>query len=321
MHLERAARPGELRDVVAVDEDDRVGPQEELRCLGRRCDHAPRQPERAAGFGTRTGRWGLGRQQRLEATREFAGRSGELGDGPRIDTAHLGAGLLDALVGVVVRRRWRSERRVESGRRRSLTISCVTRFDAQVDEFGAQLGDLVLGLDDIGAESVEFGAQRVDRRLAPGDVRPQSHGHLFCGASPLLLAPQAGAQVGLGSSIGLCGDELLDLRLPPVGSLQPQDADGVDQLGQRAGRDRRAERLVAVDGTSEPSERTPWESAPCPPSIGPRAVPRPAPDVWRSRRPSGRRTRWHCAGGGARSKPDRTYDHDTRPPREQNECS
>ena len=132
----------------------------------------------------------------------------------------------------------------------------MTRFDAQIDDLGAQLGDLVLGLDDIGAKSVEFGAQRFDRRLAPGDVRPQSHGDLLGGAAALLLATQAGAQVGVGSSIGLRGHELLDLRLPPVGPLQPQDADGVDQLGERAGRDRRAERLVAVDGTSKSSERT-----------------------------------------------------------------
>ena len=100
------------------------------------------------------------------------------------------------------------------------------------------------------------GSQRVDRRIARGDVGPQSHGHLLGGAAALLLAAQRRAQVGVGSSIGHLGHELLDLRLPPVGPLQPQDADRVDQLGQRPGRDRRAERLVVVDGTSKPSERT-----------------------------------------------------------------
>jgi hypothetical protein len=131
----------------------------------------------------------------------------------------------------------------------------VAGLDAQVDDLGTQGRDLVLGLHDVGAQPVEIGFQRTDRRIPVGDVGAQANGHLLGGATTLLLASQRRSEVGLGGLVGHLGDETFDVRLPSLGPLQPQDADRVDELGQRPGSDRRAKRLVGVDRPAERSQR------------------------------------------------------------------
>ncbi len=127
-------------------------------------------------------------------------------------------------------------------------------LETDVDEFGAQRGDLVVGLDDVGSQRVDLVAERIDRGLAFGQVRSQPHGDLLGSVTTLLLAPQRRAEVGVCGLGGTLDHQLLGLRLPARRSLQPQDADRVDQLGQRTCSDRRAEHVVGLDRSAETAE-------------------------------------------------------------------
>ena len=87
------------------------------------------------------------------------------------------------------------------------------------------------------------------------ELRPQAHGGLLGRQPALLLAPQRRSQVGVGLLGDAFGDQPGSPLLPSLGALQPQDADRVDQFGQRARGDRLAEPVVGVDRATQPAER------------------------------------------------------------------
>ncbi len=162
------------------------------------------------------------------------------------------------------RRRWRRPlhrpgrvrgRSLEPGPERRLSITGVAGLVADVDQFGAEFADRVLGLRQIGAQDVEFGSERIERCRLLDDCGLRPHGQLLGGCPTLLRPLQLRTQVGLGRLASTGVEQGLQLVLPARGTLQPEHPDGIDQLGDGTHGDRSPERVVGLDRPAQPAER------------------------------------------------------------------
>ena len=143
----------------------------------------------------------------------------------------------------------------ETPQGRRLSVAGMADVVAGVDQLGSQSCDLV-------GQLLHVGAQPVDDLVAAGDLvgedddlGPRSCRHLLGCVTALLGLLELAGDVGrLTGSVRL-GREPLDLTLPAVGTLQPDLADRIDELGKGARGDAGAERVVLFDHPTDRGQR------------------------------------------------------------------
>ena len=193
----------------------------------------------------------LGRQQRFESPGEFARRTGNVGHRRRVDPWWLERPIptIGSSLGMTRVRDDRIVRhRIELRLGCRLAVTGVAGFDANVDEFHTQRSRLVLGLDHVGSELVDIGAEYCDRHVALDHISAKTNRDLLGGVATLFFPPEGGMQVTIGFVSGHPGRQFVDSRFPPVRALQPQETDRIDQFGEYTSGDCGAEPVVAVDG-------------------------------------------------------------------------
>jgi hypothetical protein len=140
--------------------------------------------------------------------------------------------------------------------------SCRLRAVVRMSRRGAGLGQLAAQCRSVrrrgrGLVAVRLEAlgELVDAGLRLDQLGPGADRNLLSGLPPTLGAAQRGLRSRL--LLGFLGrrDQLGDAGVPPVLATQPLDADRVDELGERAGRQAGAELAVGLDGSAQLAER------------------------------------------------------------------
>ena len=126
---------------------------------------------------------------------------------------------------------------------------------ADVDQLGSHLGQRVVGLQQIGHQPIELRALLGDEGLEPDRFGPRPH-RRFLGREAALLGPaERRGHVELGAfGLGRTdrGECFVD---PPVGPLEPQSSDVVDELRRGAHGDPTSEHVVVLDRSAQAPER------------------------------------------------------------------
>ena len=128
-------------------------------------------------------------------------------------------------------------------------------FETGIGELESQLLDAIGELGHVGTEFVGLGALVGHESIPTGQLGLAPRLGLLGRLTAIVGALDECSQFGDLTVEPLGREHAVDRRLPPVGPLEPQPADLVDELGERTGGETAPEGFVAFDRSSDRPQR------------------------------------------------------------------